>query len=660
MKSEDLVLVASDDYVAKIAHENDPIRGIIELIWNSIDAEASRIKVELERNSSGGIAAIKVNDDGHGISADEVSSTFGRLGGSWKAKQQKSKNDVRTLHGKLGHGRLRAFALGSKVVWESIGIDSAGVMQEVVIEGVIANRDRFGIRIVPSEKTQTGTQFVALNEHQKSFGALEPNVAVPILLSNFAPILLNDPSLKISYCGVELSPASEIFTDSSTTINFGENKTLIANIRIIEWKTSKQKQVFFGPDIDHFPLEMPGKHFEKLFSFSAYVSSEFLGLDELTLLGLQDSAPAPLGDLWILVRDVIRGHFSSRRRDTRRAQVEKWRTAGIYPYSGEPSSEPERVEQAVFNAVSEVLVPHISSTNKEAKLTLGLLKDALRSDPENLSIIINEVVGLGVEEREALSKLLSVSSLSAIIRTANTVANRLKFLTALEHLIFDPVDAEKVKERNHLHKILENELWIFGEGYNLMSSEKSLNELLKTHLKLEGLPVTGKEKVLRWDSKTGRTDLHLAAKSLEHDRTRHLVVELKAPEIKATRTELDQVEDYANAVLNNPAFRAKGRTWDFILVVREYDEIVRNRIVSEEFELGVFISPKKEVDGPEVRAFVRRWRDVLDENRRRLDYMSQILEQNPTIVESLEYVHSKYADLLPSDLSIISTNLNDG
>lgn len=49
-------------------------------------------------------------------------------------------------------------------------------------------------------------------------------------------------------------------------------------------------------------------------------------------------------------------------------------------------------------------------------------------------------------------------------------------------------------------------------------------------------------------------DLHLAGKSKEHDRIRHLVVELKAPGITLGRKELDQVEDYTNTVLTNSAF----------------------------------------------------------------------------------------------------------
>ena len=35
---KDLVLTASDDHVARLAHEGDPVRAVVELVWNAVDA----------------------------------------------------------------------------------------------------------------------------------------------------------------------------------------------------------------------------------------------------------------------------------------------------------------------------------------------------------------------------------------------------------------------------------------------------------------------------------------------------------------------------------------------------------------------------------------------------------------------------------------------
>lgn len=646
----ELILQASNDLVARIAHESDPVRAVVELVWNAVDGEATTVTVELKRNAMGAIQAVQVMDDGHGISSDEIEATFGRIGGSWKQRSLKSKNGLRYLHGKLGQGRLRAFALGSRVEWSSISDNAAGERQEVAISGSREKRDRFEWHVAPSAAASTGTTVTAYNDEQRSPSALEAASAVPTLRSHFAPILLNDSSLTITFDGSVLDPQQEIASDTPIPVRFGEGEAQEAVIRIIEWRSGRHRAVYFGPDNDHFPHEESGNDFEGQFAYSAYVTWPGLGQNELAVLGLRDMAPDDVGELWRVARRTIQEHFAVRRREHRREQVQQWKDSGVYPYEGEPSSEPERAERAVFDVVSGTLVQHISRSNRDARLTLALLRDAIRHDPEKLTTILHEVVSLTEADRETLTRLLSETTLSAIIRSANLVANRHKFLAGLEHLLFDPNDSGRVGERDHLHKILEHELWVFGEGYHLMSSERGLTELVRTHLRLEGLPTKDVTPVKRWDGTSGRVDLHLAAQYKEHDRIRHLVVELKAPDVMLTQAELNQVEGYANTVRTAAAFASDRAWWDFILVGSDYDDLVDDRIHTDHQETGRFLAPATKPGRPQVRAFVRRWRDLLDENKRRLDFMTSALEHDPSIVEGLDYVRQEYRDLLPASL----------
>jgi hypothetical protein len=647
---EELVLRASDDLIARIAHENDPVRAVVELVWNAVDGEATTVQVELERDAMGAISVVRVIDDGHGISSNEVTAAFGRIGGSWKLGSERTKNNLRRLHGKRGEGRLRAFALGSRVVWSSISDNAVGERQEVSITGSRGDRERFRWDVTPSSAGDTGTTVTAYNEEQRSLGGLEADNTVPTLRSHFAPILLNDRGLGITFDGTVLDPHQEIALDTRIPITFGDGDGQTAVVRVIEWRSGRHRAVYFGSDEDHFPYEESGSDFESQFTFSAYVTWPRLGHTELAALGLGDMAPGEVGELWTAMRKAIRDHFASRRRERRREQVEKWKESGAYPYQGEATSQPERAERAVFDVVSGTLAQHISRSHRDARLTLALLRDAIRHDPGTLTTILHEVVSLNDADRDTLTRLLSETTLSAIIRSANIVASRHKFLAGLEHLLFDPNDSGSVGERDHLHKILEHELWVFGEGYHLMSSERGLTEMLRNHLRLQGLSGTGVTPVERWDGKRGRTDLHLAVRHKEYDRVRHLIVELKAPGIVASRKEIDQVEDYAHVVLSNPAFTGEGATWDFVLIVTDYDDLVRGRVHDEDRGRGRFLAPEKKLDRPLVRAYVRRWRDVIDENRRRLEFMTSALEHDPSLVEGLEYVRQEHRDLLPASL----------
>ena len=47
---------------------------------------------------------------------------------------------------------------------------------------------------------------------------------------------------------------------------------------------------------------------------------------------------------------------------------------------------------------------------------------------------------------------------------------------------------------------------------------------------------------------------------------------------------------------------------------------------------------------------MRRWSDVIEENKRRLEFVTDSLEHDPSISEGLQYVREEYQDLLPTAL----------
>ncbi|MBN9631020.1 MAG: ATP-binding protein [Actinobacteria bacterium] len=647
----DLPLSAGGDLVTRLARERDPVRAVVELVWNAIDAEAELVRVSLSRTDMGAVESVTVQDNGHGITSDEVQATFGRIGGSWKALATRSKNDRRGLHGKLGEGRLRAFALGSRVTWASESVNAAGDRERVVIEGAKERAEPFSWDAQPSTATETGTVVTALNEQDRSLGSLISDMTLTTLTSHFAPVLLNDETLTIIFDGAKREPADAIVDDTTVMATLDSDPDAVVTVRIIEWRTGKHRAVYFGADADRFVVEMSGAELETQAAFSAYVTWGGFDVDAYSELTLGELAPDPAGAVWRATKTAVRDHFASRRRSRRRDQIDEWKNKGVYPYTEEPTTEADKAERAVFDIVSSALVPQIPKRKDGAQLTLNLLRDALRTDPENLALLVSEFVALTEQDREALTKLLRETTLAGVIRAANLVTSRRKFLAGLEHLLFDPDDSKKVGERDHLHKILEHELWIFGEEYHFMNSERGLTQMLRTHLKLEGLPDGNVEPVKRWDGKSGRVDLHVAAKFQEHDRVRHLVVELKAPGVVAGRKERDQVEDYVNVVVSTPAFASERANWDFILVVTDYDELIENSFKSENREVGLVLEPERKPGRPAARAYVRRWSDIIAENKRRLDFVTSSLEFDPSLAEGLAFIREEYAEMIPESLT---------
>jgi hypothetical protein len=107
--------------------------------------------------------------------------------------------------------------------------------------------------------------------------------------------------------------------------------------------------------------------------------------------------------------------------------------------------------------------------------------------------------------------------------------DRLDFLHALALLLFDLTD--EVTERDHLHRILERELWMFGDHFESAISERGLTNSLREHLAILEREELVSEPVRLNDGKLGRVDLMLSARIPGHGsrNAEHLVVELKAP-----------------------------------------------------------------------------------------------------------------------------------
>ncbi len=138
---------------------------------------------------------------------------------------------------------------------------------------------------------------------------------------------------------------------------------------------------------------------------------------------------------------------------------------------------------------------------------------------------------------------------------------------------------------------------------------------------------------------------------------RHLIVELKAPDVPIGRKELDQVEDYANAISTNPQFGGSTAQWDIILVGARLDDVAKNRIRTNGQDVGRFWAPEPKPGAPRLTAYVRQRRDVIDENKRRLDYLIAALEHDPSTDESLASIRERYADALPPLPSLATPDL---
>jgi DNA topoisomerase VI subunit B len=94
------------------------INALSELIWNSLDADATEVHVEYTKNVLGGFESLSIYDNGHGLTFEKAKEVFSRVGGSEKKTKGLSPSG-RSYHGKEGKGRYKSLALGDTVNFSS-------------------------------------------------------------------------------------------------------------------------------------------------------------------------------------------------------------------------------------------------------------------------------------------------------------------------------------------------------------------------------------------------------------------------------------------------------------------------------------------------------------------------------------------------------------
>jgi hypothetical protein len=401
-----------------------------------------------------------------------------------------------------------------------------------------------------------------------------------------------------------------------------------------------------GVCIDETPLEIKGVRF----SYSAYVLS-----DRVSELNEEGSLVA--GDLnqevrrfKELARDKLRDYFRQRQAEEAKHVAERIRSEGIYPYTHVPATPVEKAEQQVFDICAATVheyLPQFDAADKNSRqFTYRLLREALESNPGNLSHIFNEVLKLSEEQQDHLVHLLGKTSLGAIIHSAKTVADRLTFINGLEQILHENTIRKHLKERVQLHRILVEELWLFGDEYTLGGDDVSLKTVLHEHRDILGVPPLDAQGVAAVNDLDDVPDLVLWRQYVRGngDRFEHLVIELKRPTVNISQTEIGQVKRYATKVLANRHFDKDKTHWTFIALSDGIAADAEGDVTQRDRESGHVTS------GTHHDVWALTWSQVIQAAKIRLNWIQTRLDfEVADNSEGMQYLRARFSHLLPEE-----------
>lgn len=631
------------DFVERI--RASPTKAVAELIWNSLDADATEVVVAFDRSALGAIDAVEVGDNGTGMTHEQAIVAFGLLGGSWKDIEKQSRRLKRRLHGRMGRGRLFAFSLrGTRVTWRTVG-EADGQREVTTITVAAEDRDYFDVSDPEPTDEPTGT-VVRIDGIADVVPGMEGEKAWLHLVGEFA-LYIEQYKPLVVFDDRPLDPAP-LQSDRAEYKIEGFDDADPPMVTIVEWTISVSEVMYLcdaeGIALDFVRITKPAPGFE----FTAYL--RWHGIEERSAdLALVESGSHPvLNPLIDAAKRIIGEHFTERQRARSRTVIEQWRKERVYPYEAEPAGIVETAARDLFEVVAVAAAPAVNASEDKTsrRLALSLLRQAVETEPSAVDEILQQVLDLPADQIEEFRHLVRRTGLASMIKASKAITNRLEFLQVLRILVFQPDVKKKVHERSELHRILENETWVFGEEFGLTASDQTLTTVLKEHVKLLGREDLAPTEEVKDANGHRRVLDMLLARQVPNARKKHehLVVELKAPGVVLGNDEITQIKNYAQAVARDPRFDRLDTAWDFILVSTEMSEFAKAEASQKDRPDGLVW----DIDG--IRVWARTWAEIIDDAEYRLKFVKDRLGYAPSDEQALEYLRQTHAEFVPEPL----------
>lgn len=333
--------------------------------------------------------------------------------------------------------------------------------------------------------------------------------------------------------------------------------------------------------------------------------------------------------------------------------VDRLKNDKSYPYQhlGDISS----LEESLFNHTAYILeLDHklIATANPTRGIVYQMMKKLIENG--DVEFLYEEILKLSNESREKFRELLRLTDMNDVVEFSSSVATRTSFLNFLHDLCYGDV-SKWLKERSQLHKIVADQLWIFGEEYTDSTkiwSDKNLeNNLEELHKKYFCYKPTEKEENIIEECKDTNHDItdlfFYNKKKTGNGRSEVMIVELKAPSCAISNKEILQIERYRDDILDSAAYPKNKVSYKLLLISSSITKAVRRKLNGTQTWKNSddpFLYSSNREDGYEIKVYVMEWGDLIEMNRKKLEYLSESLPIKPEDVG--EKFEREYPNLL--------------
>jgi hypothetical protein len=623
-----------------------------ELVWNSLDADATIVEIDCERGEMDVVTSLTIRDNGAGFES-VAADAFGAFGESMKKRRDRTPGG-RLQHGREGKGRYKALALGNFAEWRSVARDLDGMRRVSKVHVSSESPERF----TPDEETvesneETGVK-VTVREATDGATELFDGALADELAFRLAPYLFAYPQVTVCVNG-ERVDAEKFVTEKRTReiLTEFDGKPVKAEVLLCLWSRGEKsgeplRRMYFCTEDGFAVDDVPGYVQRQGISYTAYVKSAYFDIASTAGYSGIENMDVVARDLRDRTREFVTEVNREKLHESAQQAVAELKEDKLYPFEGQPRNAMEEAERQVFDIVAEqlhVLDPSVAQKpDKERRKRMKALQLAITSDEETVQFILQEVLELGDAPRKALYDLLQRVPLAKVIGLARTVVDRLDFISGLEHILFETEAKKLLRERKQLHRILAEHLWLFGEQFHLGTDDSGFRNVLRRHREILELSEEAFDDKAEDAHLSDIPDLMLFKQiPVKEGHFEHLVVELKAPKVRLGEKQFSQIKRYARAVSSDSQFDKARTTWHFWLVNNEVDtELYEQEACQENRPRGLLI------DQGNCRVWVKRWSEVVQDAKGRHEFLKRQLDlQIASDQHGIDYLVKNHGARLP-------------
>ena len=652
----------------------DTFQAFCELINNSIQANSKNISIDIKyinsATNSSPIDRIVLRDDGYGVPYNEFDERILEIGTTVKNRGQ-------------GIGRFGALQIGELMHIETVGYDEKkkkysktkfsldstdlkdAQLQETVFkvdfEYFTGKKKPYYQVVIEKPYHSKAEKIPKRNKISPHF--TQPNIKQAIFENYPYQIFNNKVRFKIN--GEEVKREDFVVgKPSKKTVPYtnksGDDHEI--NFYFYNIKSSLNKvKVFFQTDnaglksVAHEYTYSSDWFTPDLGTWFIYLDSPFLDSDLFRNLDLETLGEEEIKKLKIAVKETINEFFKAKNKRFEKF-INNLESDQYYPYREE--KPPSKSQEILFKKVAYIIEDEHKLIQKDEKVRnflYPLLNKAIENG--NIEFIFSEVLKLSDKNIEKFKLLLDKTDLEDVVHFASIVADKLEFLDFLHELTYGEI-SDYVKERSQLHKIVEDQLWLFGENYNgtpNLWSDKKIGKILKdirsNFFKYE--PTKEDENLIEIPEDKGLNDItdlfFFNEKITDNDEREIMVVELKSPKCAISEKEIAQINRYAFTLEQESSLPANKVKYKLLLISSKLTKYAKSQVKSrrETFPDHPFLFDKKTDKNIEV--YVMEWSELIEQNKRKLGYLSSKLNVKDRSVKNK--FEKEYADLIDEKIS---------